>query len=221
LGGWSFGAQFGDLNNDGNLDLYLTNGNISLDRGKSYWYDFAKVAGGNRSIIEDAKNWPAMDGRSLSGYQQKRVWLNDGAGKFVDVAQAVGVTDLYDGRAVALADLWNTGSLDVLVANERGPVLIYKNTVNPQNQWIEFQLEGTTSNRSAIGAEVALYWNGQQQIQEVSGGSGFAAQNDRRLHFGLGKDPRMEKAVIRWPSGKVQTIENLTPGKLYTVKEPA
>jgi hypothetical protein len=221
LGGWSFGAQFGDLNNDGNLDLYLTNGNISLDRNKSYWYDFAKVAGGNRSIIEDAKNWPAMDGRSLSGYQQKRVWLNDGAGKFVDVAQAVGATDLYDGRAVALADLWNTGSLDVLVANERGPVLIYKNTVNPQNQWIEFQLEGTTSNRSAIGAEVALYWNGQQQIQEVSGGSGFAAQNDRRLHFGLGKDPRMEKAVIRWPSGKVQTIENLTPGKLYTVKEPA
>ena len=221
LGGWSFGAQFGDLNNDGNLDLYLTNGNISLDRGKSYWYDFAKVAGGNRSIIEDAKNWPAMDGRSLSGYQQKRVWLNDGAGRFVDVAQAVGATDLYDGRAVALADLWNTGSLDVLVANERGPVLIYKNTVNPQNQWIEFQLEGTTSNRSAIGAEVALYWNGQQQIQEVSGGSGFAAQNDRRLHFGLGKDPRMEKAVIRWPSGKVQTIENLTPGKLYTVKEPA
>jgi hypothetical protein len=221
LGGWSFGAQFGDLNNDGNLDLYLTNGNISLDRNKSYWYDFSKVAGGNHSIIEDAKNWPAMDGRSLSGYQQKRVWLNDGAGKFVDVAQAVGVTDTYDGRAVALADLWNDGSLDVLVANERGPLLIYRNTVTPDNKWIEFQLEGTSSNRSAIGAEVALFWNGQKQIQEVSGGSGFAAQNDRRLHFGLGKDPRLEKAVIRWPSGKVQTIENLTPGKLYTIKEPA
>ncbi len=221
LGGWSFGAQFGDLNNDGNLDLYLTNGNISLDRGKSYWYDFAKVAGGNRSIIEDAKNWPAMDGRSLSGYQQKRVWLNDGAGKFVDVAQAVGVTDTYDGRAVALVDLWNRGVLDVLVANERGPLLIYKNTVAPENQWIEFQLEGVTSNRSAIGAEVALYWNGQKQIQEVSGGCGFAAQNDRRLHFGLGKSARLEKAVIRWPSGKIQTIDNLTPNKLYSIKEPA
>ena len=221
LGGWSFGAQFGDLNNDGNLDLYLTNGNISLDRGKSYWYDFAKVAGGNRSIIEDAKNWPAMDGRSLSGYQQKRVWLNDGAGKFVDVAQAVGVTDTYDGRAVALVDLWNHGVLDVLVANERGPLLIYKNTVAPENQWIEFQLEGVTSNRSAIGAEVALYWNGQKQIQEVSGGCGFAAQNDRRLHFGLGKSARLEKAVIRWPSGKIQTIDNLTPNKLYSIKEPA
>ena len=221
LGGWSFGAQFGDLNNDGNLDLYLTNGNISLDRNKSYWYDFAKVAGGNRAIIEDAKNWPAMAGRSLSGYQQKRVWINDGAGKFVDVAQAVGATDTYDGRAVALADLWNRGVLDVLVANERGPLLIYKNTVTPDNKWIEFQLEGTVSNRSAIGAEIALYWNGQEQIQEVSGGCGFAAQNDRRLHFGLGRNPRLEKAVIRWPSGKVQTIDNLTPDKLYNIKEPA
>ena len=221
LGGWSFGAQFGDLNNDGNLDLYLTNGNISLDKHKSYWYDFAKVAGGNRSIIEDAKNWPAMEGRSLSGYQQKRVWINDGAGKFADVAQAVGVTDTYDGRAVALVDLWNRGVLDVLVANERGPLLLYKNTVAPGNSWIEFQLGGTASNRSAIGAEVSLYWNGQKQIQEVSGGCGFAAQNDRRLHFGLGKAPQLEKAVIRWPSGKIQTIDNLTPDKLYTIKEPA
>jgi enediyne biosynthesis protein E4 len=221
LGGWSFGAQFGDLNNDGNLDLYLTNGNISLDRNKSYWYDFAKVAGGNRSIIEDAKDWPAMDGRSLSGYQQKRVWLNDGAGKFADVAQAVGASDTYDGRAVALADLWNNGVLDVLVANERGPLLLYKNNVSPNNKWIEFQLEGSASNRSGIGAQVALYWSGQQQIQEVSGGCGFAAQNDRRLHFGLGEDPRLEKAVIRWPSGRTQTIDKLTPNKLYTIKEPA
>ena len=101
LGGWSFGAQFGDLNNDGTLDLYLTNGYISLDRNRSYWYDFSKVAGGNSTIIGDARNWPAFEGRSLSGYQSKRLWLNDGAGKFVDVAQAVGVNDTYDGRAVA------------------------------------------------------------------------------------------------------------------------
>ncbi len=219
LGGWSFGAQFGDLNNDGNLDLYLTNGYISLSRSKSYWYDFSRVAGGNSKIIGDAADWPAFDGRSLSGYQQKKVWLNDGAAKFVDVAQAVGATDIYDGRSVALVDLWNRGVLDVLVANQHGPLLIYRNTVDPGNQWIELALEGTKSNRSAIGARVTVFWNGRQQIQEVSGGSGFAAQNDRRLHFGLGKDPQIEKAVIRWPSGAVQTITNLVPGKLYNVKE--
>jgi len=78
LGGWSFGAQFGDLNNDGFLDLYAVNGNVSLDRNRSYWYDYSKVAGGNSAIISDAANWPPLDGRSLSGYQQKRVWINDG-----------------------------------------------------------------------------------------------------------------------------------------------
>lgn len=220
LGGWSFGAQFGDFNNDGNLDLFLTNGYISLDRSRSYWYDFAKVAGGNSTIIGDAKNWPAFDGRSLSGYQQKRVWLNDGAGKFDDVAQAVGVTDTHDGRAVAVADLWNNGALDVVVANQNGPVLIYKNTIDPKNKWLEFQLEGTKSNRSAIGAQLSLFWNGQQQIQEVSGGSGFAAQNDRRLHFGLDKNPKIDKAVIRWPSGQIQTLDNLAVDQLYKIKEP-
>jgi hypothetical protein len=226
LGGWSFGAQFGDLNNDGTIDLYLTNGYISLDRNRSYWYDFSKVAGGNSSIIGDAKNWPAFEGRSLSGYQSKRVWLNDGAGKFIDVAQAVGATDTYDGRSVALVDLWNRGVLDVVVANQNGPLLLYKNTVAPENEWIEFELEGTSSNhsgsnRSAIGAQVTLFWNGQRQVQEVSGGSGFAAQNDRRLHFGVGRNPHIEKAVIRWPSGKVQTIDKPAANQLHKTKEPA
>ena len=152
LGGWSFGAQFGDLNNDGALDLFLTNGYVSLDRKRNYWYDFSKVAGGNSTIIGDAKDWPSMDGRSLSGYQQKHVWLNDGAGKFVDVAQSVGVTDTHDGRSVALADLWNRGVLDVIVANQRGPLLLYKNTVVPR-------INGSSSNwkaRRATEARSAL-----------------------------------------------------------------
>jgi enediyne biosynthesis protein E4 len=221
LGGWSFGAQFGDLNNDGNLDLLVTNGFVSLDKSRSYWYDFARVAGGHSSIIADALNWPAFDGRSLAGYQTKRLWINDGAGRFVDVARAVGVTETYDGRAVALADLWNRGVLDVVVANQNGPLLVYKNTVKPENDWIEFELEGTTSNRSAIGAQVALYWGKGQQLQEVSGGSGFAAQNQRRLHFGLGQSERVEKAVIRWPSGKIQTIDQPAVRQLHKLKEPA
>jgi hypothetical protein len=221
LGGWSFGAQFGDLNNDGTLDLYLVNGYVSADRNKNYWYDYAKVAGGNTAIIGDAANWPAMEGRSLSGYQQKRVWLSDGAGRFVEVAQAVGATDIYDGRAVALVDLWNRGVLDVVVANQRGPLLIYRNTTAPDNTWIEFELEGTTSNRSAIGAEVRLFWNNQQQVQEISGGSGFCAQNQRRLHFGLGKNPRLEKVSIHWPSGKIQLLENAVIGQVNKVKEPS
>jgi hypothetical protein len=117
--------------------------------------------------------------------------------------------------------LWNQGVLDVIVANERGPLLIYKNTVIPENKWIEFELEGTKSNRSAIGTQVKVFWNGQQQVQEVSGGSGFAAENQRRLHFGLGKFPHVEKAVIRWPSGQIQVIDNPAPNENHVVKEPS
>jgi len=109
----------------------------------------------------------------------------------------------------------------VVVTNQRGPLLIYKNTVAPENNWIDFELEGTASNRSALGAEVKLFWNGRQQVQTVSGGSGFCAENQRRLHFGLGKNPQVEKIVIRWPSGKVQTIDNPSVDQLNKIKEPA
>ena len=219
LGQWSFGAQFGDLNNDGNQDLFLVNGYISADRERNYWYDFSKVAGGNRAIISDAKNWPPIEGRSHAGYQQKRVWINDGAGKFINVAQAVGVTDVNDGRSVALADFGNRGVLDAVTASQRGPVLLYRNTVNPEHQWIDFELEGAASNRSAIGAQVRVFWNGQRQVQEVSGGSGFCAQNQRRLHFGLGRQARIEKVEIRWPSGKIEVIQAPVLNKLHRLKE--
>jgi hypothetical protein len=107
-----------------------------------------------------------------------------------------------------------------VVANQRGPLLVYKNTVAPENHWIEFEFEGNKSNRSAIGAQVELSWNGQKQIQQVSGGSGFSAQNDRRLHFGLGKDVQLKSAIVRWPSGKMQTIDDLVPDKLVKIEEP-
>ena len=219
-GGWSFGAQFGDLNNDGNLDLYQTGGFVSADPKQSYWYDFSKVAGGNRAIISDAANWPSMDGRSLSGFQQKRVWLSDGAGRFTEVAQVVGATDTKDGRAVAFADLWNTGSLDIVAANQNGPLFVYKNMAAPKNDWIEFDLEGTTSNRSAIGTRMTLYWDNQKQVQEVMGGSGFCAQNDRRLHFGLGANAKIEKAVINWPSGQQTVIAQPKIRTINKIKEP-
>jgi enediyne biosynthesis protein E4 len=227
LGGWSFGAQFGDLNNDGLLDLYLVNGYVSASRSESYWYDYSKIAGGNELVISDAKNWPAMGDRSLGGYQQKRVWINDGAGRFVDVAPMVGVTDRYDGRSVALADFGGRGVLDVVVANQRGPLLLYRNDVAPGRHWIALALEGactpdTTercSNRSAIGAQVTLFWNGQQQVQEVAGGSGFCSQNERRLHFGLGDTTTVDKVVVRWPSGRTQEIAHPAADRVHAVKE--
>ena len=226
MGGWSFGAQFGDLNNDGTLDLFLTNGYISASREKDYWYDYSRISGGNGGIIADAKNWPPIKDMSLSGYERKHVWMNDGYGKFKDVAGAVGATDTHDGRAVAEADLWNTGALDVLVATQRGPLLLYKNTVAPNRHWAEFELIGTRANRDAVGASLRLYWKGADglevsQLQQVAAASGFCAQNDHRLHFGLGKNPTIEKAVIRWPDGRpAQTILAPQIDKLRVIQEP-
>ena len=226
MGGWSFGAQFGDLNNDGTLDLFLTNGYISASHEKDYWYDYSRISGGNGGIIADAKNWPPIKDMSLSGYERKHVWMNDGYGKFKDVAGAVGATDTHDGRAVAEADLWNTGALDVLVATQRGPLLLYKNTVAPNRHWAEFELIGTRANRDAVGASLRLYWKGADglevsQLQQVAAASGFCAQNDHRLHFGLGKNPTIEKAVIRWPDGRpAQTILAPQIDKLRVIQEP-
>lgn len=202
-GGWSFGAQFVDLSNSGWLDIFLTNGYISADRDRSYWSDFSKISGGNDTIIKDAAYWPTIGTQSLSGYQEKRVWLNDGFGHFTNVAPGVGVTDLHDGRSVAVSDLWNNGAEDVLVANQKGPFLLYKNSVNPKNNWIEFELQGTKCNRDAIGARLTLFWHTPtgdlEQVQEVASASGFCAQNSHRLHFGLGQGGYATKAVIDWP----------------------
>src|SRR5262249_50196239 len=157
-----WGAQFGDLNNDGMQDLVLTNGYISADRRRSYWYDYSRIAGAHKTIIGDASHWPAMKGRSVAGFQQHHLWLNR-RGKFIDVAQAVGFRDKHDGRAVAVVDLWNRGVLDVVEANLKGPLLVYKNTVRPDHGWIQYELTTTKKQRSAIGAQLTLYWDGKQQ----------------------------------------------------------
>jgi len=231
-GGWSWGAKFGDLNNDGWLDLYLTNGYISADQKQSYWYDYGKIAGGLKGLIGDAAYWPPIGNQSLSGYQAKCVWLNQG-GDFADIAAAVGVTDMYDGRSVSLGDLFNRGALDVVVANQQGPLLVYRNTVAPAHDWVQFELIGGArpgkeqgwSNRSAVGASVLLSWRQgdagslRQQSQVITAGDAYASQSMFRLHFGLGKQAQIEQAQIVWPSGRKQTLTNLKSNMLHRLEE--
>ena len=199
----------------------VVNGFISADSSRDYWYAMSKIAGAQGDIFEDAKNWPAIGTASLSGYERSRVLMNTGSGgseEFVDVAKEAGVTDLLDGRGVALADLSNSGALDVVVANEKGRALLYRNTAHA-GHWIELKLIGTRSNRSAIGAEVTVELGAAHQRQVVDGGSGFCSQNDRRLHFGLGRN-RLGRVTIRWPSGAEQHLDGLAPDQLHVITEP-
>ncbi len=219
LGGWSYGSQFGDLNIDGFLDLYLANGFVSATKNNSYWYDYSKITGGNKSIISDAKNWPKMGDRSQSGYQFNKVWMNSNGGVFADVTEYVSNIPPYDSRAVAMVDLWNRGVLDVIVANQNNSVSILKNNVKEGNNWLALQLEGVESNKSAIGAKVTVVWVNNSQAQVVSGGIGFSSQNQRRLHFGIGTETQIEKVIIDWPSGKHQAINGLKLNTIHTIKE--
>ena len=218
--GWAWGAQFGDLNNDGANELFVANGFISADRGKSYWYAMSKIAGANGRLFEDAASWPAFGDASLSGYERSRVYINRGVAGWIDVATTVGATDEYDGRAVAMADLSNRGALDVVVANQNQPALLYRDYPDSSNHWIAFTLVGTRSNRSAIGAEVVLEAGDLTQRRVVDGGSGFASQNDRRMHFGLGHHEWVDRVVIHWPSGMTQYLERPPINQFVTVTEP-
>ncbi|MGQ0553519.1 MAG: CRTAC1 family protein [Planctomycetota bacterium] len=230
--GWAWGAQFGDLNNDGWQDLIVLNGFISADRARDYWHDMSKVGMAAGDVFQDAKNWAAIGTRSLSGYERSRLLLNQGRGRFLDVAEAQGLDDdLLDGRGVALADLWRRGALDVIVANQKGPLQVYRNDVATERAWIAFDLVGSASNRGAIGAQITVSWTepaateggapvSQQQSRVVESGSGFCSQNDRQLHFGLGTAQAVERAVIRWPSGREQTVAAPALRTRHRLEEP-
>lgn len=219
IGEWGYAGKFVDLNNNGNIDLYVANGYVSDEPDTDYWYDYARVVGGNRAVIIDANNWPPMNNRTFSGYQTNKIWLNDGAGRFREVARSVGGDLNLDSRSVAYADLFGTGSMDLIVANQHQPVKIYRNHVKPEHNWIGFKLEGTKSNRSAIGATVILHRENNSTRKYVSGGDAFSSQSQRPVHFGLGEEKSIRRVEIRWPSGTVQIIDELELNQYHKITE--
>ena len=220
--GWAWGAQFGDLDNDRWQDLVVANGFISASRDRDYWYQMTKLSGATGDIVADAALWPDFEDRSLSGYERTRVLHNLGfrGSRFREVGLAAGVDSRHDGRAVVVADLENDGRLDLVVANQNGPLEIWRNETDPAKHWIAFRLTGTESGRNAFGAEVRVVQEDRTQLRVHTAASGFSAQNDPRAHFGLGDSDAPVRAVIRWPSGEQQTLEGLAVDRIHAVEEP-
>ena len=190
-----FGCAFLDADLDGAVDLVVANGHID----------------------ETVRNI-----RGNVGYAQApQLFLNDGHGKFHDVADQVGAgfNRPKVGRGLAYGDFDRDGDLDILMTTNNGPAYLYRNDQLAGNKSIRFTLVGTQSNRDAIGAVVKIEAGGVSQSRTVKSGSSYLSQSELPVTFGLGKQDRVNRVVIQWPNGKSEEYKDLTAGKAYLCTE--
>jgi len=218
--GWAWGAKFLDLDNDTRQDLVVLNGYISGAPGKDYWQKMWKMGPMGR-WMEDSRNWPAIGDASMAGFQQSCVFLNDGD-SFKNAVAATGLKDdLLDGRSAAAIDYLNDGSLSLLIANQDGPARLYRNRQLRRHRWIGFELAGTRSGRDAWGTTVTLRLkDGTRMTRQLRPANGFMSQSDPRLHFGLGPEPEIVQASVRWPSGASDRLTGLDLDRYHRLIEP-
>ena len=204
-----FGCVFLDANLDGSLDLAVVNGHID----------------------DTVRNVNGV------GYAQPpQLFLNDGKGRFVDVAAELGgsFSQPKVGRGLAYGDFDRDGDLDLLITTNNGPAYLYRNDLisNGQtnkdqtskdqaakNRSVRFRLVGTKSNRDALGAAVKIFHGGSSQSRLVKGGSSYLSQSELPVTFGLGKRDAIDRLVIDWPSGRTEEYKNLNGGRSYDCVE--
>ncbi len=216
--GWGWGAKFFDYDNDGWLDLYVMNGWVSAGKD-SYVPDIFAMVTKPGIDLADARNWPPMGDKSLSGYEKKRLFHNEHGEIFKDEAKRHGMDSTRDGRGVAIADFDNDGRLDVFTANANGEPYLYHNLMPTGRHWVQFSLEGRKSNRTAVGAQVRLKSGSQTRLQFISGGNSFAGQSSSRIHFGLGEMAHVDQIEVRWPNGDKEVFGNIAVDKLQKIVE--
>jgi hypothetical protein len=125
----------------------------------------------------------------------------------------------HSSRGAAFGDVDNDGDVDVLIMNMNEPPTLLRNEYAGGNHWIELRLEGTKSNRAAIGATAIVTAGGRQQARAVLSQSSYYSHDDVRLHFGLGTRTTAERIEIHWPSGAVERLENVAGDRVVAVKE--
>jgi hypothetical protein len=190
-----FGCAFLDANLDGALDLVVANGHID---------DTVRNIRGN------------------VGYAQPpQIFLNNGQGKFQDVAASTGESFIQPkvGRGLCYADFDRDGDLDILMTTNNGPAYLYRNDQQAGNHSIRFRLTGTKSNRDAIGAMIRIEHEGTTQERLVKGGSSYLSQSELPVTFGLGKRDKIDRVTIAWPSGRTEDYKNLAAGQTYDCVE--
>ena len=190
-----WGTGFFDFDNDGWVDLFVANGHV----------------------------YPQMDSLESGARYREPLLLhmNNHDGTFTDSAAAAGLNaiSLASRRGAAFGDVNNDGNIDVLLLNVGEPPSLLLNHGVAGNHRVLFKLIGTKSNRAAIGARVTVRAGKLVQFNEVRGGASYLSQNDLRLHFGLGKESKLDSVEIQWPSGLIEKLQNLAPDSIYTLVE--
>jgi enediyne biosynthesis protein E4 len=190
-----FGCAFFDADLDGLLDLAVANGHID----------------------ETVRNI-----RGNVGYAQPpQLFLNEGGGKFRDVAGEVGggFDTPIVGRGLAYGDFDRDGDLDLLISTNNGPAHLFRNDLSNRHRSIRFALVGTKSNRDAIGAVVRIFHGGQTQTRMVHGGSSYLSQSELAVTFGVRQVEKIERVTVDWPNSGTEEYKNLTAGRSYEITE--
>jgi hypothetical protein len=238
----------GDFNLDGHIDIYKTHyqqqaAGLYRSDGKGQFEDVTAAAGiygerrfvswGNGIVDLDNDGWPDLFCVTGNVYPElERVYARFPAkgpaiifrnltnGKFLEMGEEAGsaINARHVSRGCAFGDFDNDGDLDILVMNQNEPPSLFRNDAPPGNHWIKFRLEGTKSNRSAIGARVLVRYGGHVQAQEVMSQSSYFSSNDPRLHFGLGAATTAD-VEVHWPSGLLETHTSLAVNQLVTLRE--
>jgi hypothetical protein len=186
----SWGTGVHDFDNDGWDDVFIVHGGL------------IHMVPQEHSVFRNRSNWKFED-------------VSSTAGPFFDIR--TGVKSV--GRGAAFADYDNDGKIDAFIVNLGGPAYLLRNTSPGENHWIAVRLVGRKSNRDGIGAQVEIVAGGMRQRRERVAGSGYLAQDDGRVHFGLGAASKIEKLTITWPSGTKQTLEGAAADRVITVEE--